>query len=301
MKLFRIYIFHNPVAGTSNPTQVKEVLTSVLREKGIDYTYHQTRPDENIKALTQQAVAQGYDSIWAVGGDGTVSEVANGLIGSHQAALGIIPTGSGNALARELGIPLTVESACQTLLDDSHKRLLDAMQVRDTHYLLTVSVGVGAQTMAETDRSQKRKLGRLAYILNGLRLLLSRAIWPFRVEIDGQKYRIRATEIITANAGILGYRALRWGKDIKMDDGQLNLCYVRANSVRNMLNALRGAALGQQDQVLELNCLPAREEVLITHPEDLPVQGDGEEIGTTPVRIKLAAGVISILAPPHPA
>jgi len=296
MKPTSPYIIHNPVAGTSDPERVKEILNGVLKERGLDYQLYQTGPDDDIADIARQAVAQGYEWIWAAGGDGTVSAAANGLIRS-KAVLGIIPLGSGNALARELGIPLDPEAACLTLLDKSQVRRIDAILMEERYFVLWVSAGIGAKTMAKTERSQKRALGRLAYTLNGLRLMLRRAVWPFKIEVDGKTYRIRATEVIAANAGLIGYRALRWGQGIQVDDGKLNLCYVRVSTVREFLDALRGAALQQQDQVSELNCLAAQEEILIDCALRLPVEGDGESIGTTPVRLKLVPGAVSVLTP----
>ena len=296
MKPNRIFILQNPVAGTSNPDQVKNDLTQTLTQREIPFQLYQTAPDDDIKTLTNQAVADGFDWIWAAGGDGTVSAVANGLI-NKEAVMGVIPIGTGNVLARELGIPLQVRDACRTLLDNSQVKNIDAIQVEDNYYLLTVSAGVGSKTMAETGRSQKRKLGRLAYMINGLRLMLARQVWPFKVAVDGKSYRIRATEIIAANVGIIGYKILRWGKDIQPDDGQVELCYVKVNSAQAFLRALRGAALDQQDQVMELSCLSAQQEILIDSTLKLPVQGDGDPIGTTPVRVMVVPAAISILVP----
>lgn len=288
------YIIHNPVAGTSDPERVKEILCRVLKERGLDYKVYQTKAEDSISEIARAAVAEGYQAIWAVGGDGTASAAANGLIGG-QANLGIIPTGSGNSLARELGIPLDVEQACLALVNEPRIRRIDAIQVEDSHYLLWVSVGIGSETMARTRRSEKRALGRLAYLITGLRLMISRAIWPFEVIVDGKTIRVRSTEVIAANAGIIGYRTLRWGQQVKVDDGQLNLCYVKVTTVKDLLLALWGAAAQRQDQVPELGCLSAQEEILISCATPLPVEGDGEVIGTTPVRLKLVPEAISIL------
>jgi YegS/Rv2252/BmrU family lipid kinase len=298
MKSSDIYIIHNPVAGTSDPDHVKKTLTGILDDRGISYQLYQTGPDDDIANLTREAVSQGYDWIWAAGGDGTVSAVANGLVGG-QAVLGIIPIGSGNSLARELGVPLDVKAACQTLLEDSQPHKIDAIRIKDKYYFLTVSAGVAARTMKTTKRAQKRKLGRLAYLINGLRLMLSRAIWPFKVSVDGKTHRIRATEVIAANAGIIGYRILRWGQDILVDDGVINLCSVRVNSFQDLLTALQGAALDQQDQVEEIHCLSARKEIRIDSASRLPIQGDGDPIGTTPVRLEVVPEAVSVLAPPE--
>ena len=296
MKPAQIYIIQNPVAGTSDPDHVKNTLIEILTEEGIRFQIYQTSPQDDLRELSRQAALKGYRQIWAAGGDGTVSAVANGLIGS-QTSLGIIPVGSGNILARELGLPLNVAAACYKLLNETEPCMIDAIRVKDTYYILAVSAGVGAKTMAETNRSQKRRLGQFAYLINGARLLLSRAIWPFKVEIDSQIYRIRATEIIATNAGIIGFEILRWGNNISLDDGLINLCYVRINSVPALLRALRGAALDQQDQVKELSCLDAREEIIISSRHPVPIQGDGEAIGTTPVHLKVVPSAVSVLTP----
>ena len=296
MKPNRIFILQNPVAGTSNPDQVKEDLTRILNQRDIPFEPYQTTPEDDIPTLTKQAISDGFDWIWAAGGDGTVSGVANGLINT-QAVMGIIPIGTGNSLARELNIPLRAADACRTLLDASQERRIDALQVKEDYYLLAVSVGVGSKTMEETERSQKRALGRLAYMVNGLRLILTRQIWPFQVVVDGKSYRIPATEIIATNVGIIGYKILRWDKDIQPDDGKVDLCYVKVNSAQTLLRALRGAVLDQQDQVVELSCLSAEQEILIDSNSQLPVQGDGDPIGTTPVHIKVIPKAISMLVP----
>lgn len=296
MKPGEIYIIQNPVAGTTDHDQVKNILTEILSNEGIYFQIYQTSPQDDLRELSRQAASEGYTQIWAAGGDGTVSAVANGLIGS-QASLGIIPVGSGNVLARELGMPINVAAACHKLLYETEPRMIDAIRVKDTYYFLAVSAGVGAKTMVETNRSQKRRLGQAAYLINGARLLLNRTIWPFKVEIDGQILRVRATEVIATNAGIIGIEILRWGKSISLNDGLINLCFVQIKSIPSLLRALRGASLEQQDQVKELSCLDAREEIIISSRTPLPVQGDGEAIGTTPVYLKVVPRAVSVLTP----
>lgn len=292
----RILIIHNPVAGTSDPEQVVSVLSEKLDRAGVDFHIHQTSKDDNIRELVTKALDQDFSSIWAAGGDGTVSGVAGALI-HRDVSMGIIPVGTGNALARELGIPLEIGPACDLLLESQQSRSLDVLKVGSDYFILSVSVGLSAMTMAETARAEKRRLGRLAYILNGIRLLFSDSLWPFWITVDGRPTRIRASELLAANAGIIGIRPIRWGAQVKLDDGIIDLCFARIDSIAGFFSLLGGLVLGCQDQVEEVACIPARKKIEIRSRRRMPVQGDGEHIGFTPVQIEVVPGALKINAP----
>jgi YegS/Rv2252/BmrU family lipid kinase len=248
----RVFIVHNPVAGTSNASNVRDIFKDCLGGNGWSYKIHETSPSDDVPQIVREAEARGFDAILAAGGDGTVSAVANGLI-NRPTPLGIVPIGTGNALARELGIPLDAKGACNLLLGDHTIRRIDAMKVGEYYYVLTVGVGVSALTMADTHRQQKRRFGRLAYIWNGLRHLLSSSIWRFSVTIDDRTTHVRATEVVVTNAQILGVQPISWGPQVTIDDGQIDLCHVRAGTLAELLRSIAGLALGRQDEVPEIN------------------------------------------------
>ena len=292
----RVFIVHNPVAGTSDPDHVGAVLSERLGRKGLDFHIHQTSPNDNLFNLVSNSIAQGFNVVWAAGGDGTVSGVANGLVNT-DVPLGIIPVGTGNALARELHVPLDPAAACDLLLGEIQTRSLDVLKVGSDYFILSVSVGLSALTMAETAREEKRRFGRLAYIWNGLRLLLSNSLRRFDVVIDGQPARIRASELIAANIGIVGIRPIRWGDQVVPDDGVVNLCHLRIDSLLGFLALLGALVFDRQDEVAEVDCKPAREMIEISSRRRMPVQGDGEFIGHTPVKIQVVSRALSVIVP----
>lgn len=289
-----VFIVHNPVAGTSDPADLQAEIESHLA--GRNYRIYETTGEENIPDIVKDAVKQGYRMIWAAGGDGTVTAVANGLVGG-DVPLGIVPLGSGNIVAKELDIPLDVTAACDLLVGAQRTRMLDVLQVGQNYYVLAISAGISAFMMAQTAREQKRRLGQMAYLLNGVRIILSKALWPFRVSIDGQLSVMRASEVIAANVGAIGYKPIRWGDQVQPDDGKIDLCRVRVDSTSRLLSVLNGLLFGQQDHLEELTCTSASQFIEIESRRRIPVQGDGENIGYTPVRIEIVPRSLPVIVP----
>lgn len=289
-----VFVVLNPVAGTSDPAVVRREIEDRLA--GRKYEIYETNGQENVRELVRDAVGQGYGMVWAAGGDGTVAAVANGLVGG-DIPLGIVPLGSGNVMAKELEIPLDVRDACALLVSAHRTRVLDVLRVGENHFVLSVSAGISAFMIAETAREQKRRLGQLAYLLNGVRIILSKSLWPFRVSIDGQPIVVRASEVIAANVGAIGYKPIRWGAEVQPDDGKVDICRVRVDSIPRFLSVLNGILFGEQDSLKELSCNSAQKFIEIQSRRRIPVQGDGEDIGFTPVRIEIIPHSLPVIVP----
>ena len=291
-----VFVVLNPVAGTSDPALVRSEIEDRLIEFGGKNQIYETTGKDNVREVVKDALQQGYQTFWAAGGDGTVSAVANGLI-NEDIPMGIIPLGSGNILAKELDIPLDLNEACDLLTGAHQTRVLDTLRVGEDYFVLSVSAGISAFTMAETARQQKRRFGQLAYMVNGARIILAKSLWPFKISIDGQPYRVRASEVIAANAGAIGYKPIRWGSQVRPDDGKVDLCYVRVLSIPGFLSLIGGMVLGRQEHLEELTCNSASEFIEIHSRSRIPVQGDGEEIGYTPVRIEVISHSLHVITP----
>ena len=290
------YLIHNPVSGKSDPVDVRATIQSHFEGHAADFEQHETHPDESIPDIVRAAVDRGYDLIVAAGGDGTVSAVANGLLYS-EIPLGILPLGSGNACARELGIPLDLEGALAVLTGSRAETVIDTLTVGDRHYLMNLSVGLSARTMASTDRTQKRHLGKAAYLLEGLSNLAGLSLRPFTVHIDDHRLRVRASEIVVANTGLVGFKNVRLSPDIRPDDGLMNVCIIRAATLGGFLKLLGRALREDPGRQPELKCLPAKQEIRIEADRAQAVQGDGEPLGNTPITIGIAPGSLRIRIP----
>lgn len=157
----------NPKAGSRPPDKIKGMLAEGFSEDGWTYHLHEISVDESIEAVIREAPPDAYDVVVASGGDGTVSGVAGALVGTGV-PLGIIPSGTGNSLARDLGIPMKIAEAVKILTDLPATRPVDALQVEDTYHFLNLSIGVSAAAMLKTPSSEKRQFGMAAYLLEGV-------------------------------------------------------------------------------------------------------------------------------------
>lgn len=296
----KTYVVLNPVAGVSEPGNVREKIESALQARDLPFEIYETTGDkeENIKQLVRDAVKQGFKLFISAGGDGTLSSVIDGLVGT-EIPLVIIPTGTWNALARALDIPLQVDQAVDLLFQDHRVQTIDAMDVDGNYFVLSVSAGVGALTMKDVERKDKRRLGKLADLRKAVAEVLEFRSYPFEVKIDDTITRFRAAELMVANTSILGLKALRLDPSIRMDDGKLNVCRIYANTVGEYLKLGWSMFRGEQERNWNVLCVEATKEVEIRSSQRLPVQGDGELIGQLPVTVKIRPKAIQVVTPPH--
>lgn len=296
----KTYVVLNPVAGVSEPGTVRERIESALLAHEFPFEIYETTGgrDENIKQVVRDAVRRGFKLFVSAGGDGTLSSVIDGLVGS-DIPLVIIPTGTWNALARALEIPLQVDPAIDLLFQPHRIRAIDAMQVGQNYFVLSVSAGIGALAIKDVERKDKRRLGKLADLRKAVAELLEFRAFQFEVKIDGVLNKFRASELMVANTSILGIKALRLDPHIRMDDGKLNVCRIYANTLTEYLKLGLSMLRGDQERNWNMLCVEALQEVEIHSRSKLPVQGDGEVIGQLPVTVKLRPKAIQVLTPPH--
>jgi YegS/Rv2252/BmrU family lipid kinase len=294
----KTYVVLNPVAGVSEPRTVRERIESALHAHEFPFEVYETTgaEQEDIKQLVRDAVKQEFKLFISAGGDGTLSSVIDGLVGTGI-PLVIIPTGTWNALAQALEIPLQIDPAIELLFQEHRVQTIDAMQLGQNYFVLSISAGVGSRTMEDVKRDDKRKLGRLADLKSAITHLLEFRSHQFEVTIDGKIAKFRASELMVANSGILGLKVLQLDPDIRMDDGKLNVCRIYANTISEYLKLAASMFRGEQKQNWNIFCVEAVQEVEIRSREKLPVQGDGELIGHLPVTVKIRPNAIQIVTP----
>jgi YegS/Rv2252/BmrU family lipid kinase len=294
----KTYVVLNPVAGVSEPGTVRESIESAFAEHGVPVEIYETtgQKEEDIRQLVRNAVKEGFKLFISAGGDGTLSSVIDGLVGT-ELPLVIIPTGTWNALARALDIPLQIDQAIELVFQEHKIQTIDAMQVGDGYFVLSVSAGVGALVMKDVERQDKRRLGKFADLRKAVKEVLEFRAYQFEVKIDGKLTKFRASELMVANTSILGLRSLQVDPSIRMDDGKLNVCRIYANSVSDYLRLAVSMFRGDQKRNWNVLCVEAQEEVEIRARERLPVQGDGDLIGQLPITVKIRPKAIQVVTP----
>jgi diacylglycerol kinase (ATP) len=294
----RALVVANPNAGSMHLDEFTERLTKIFASRGSTYELHRTRPGGDLRCVIRAAIRDGYDLIAAAGGDGTVSRVADGLVGK-KTPLGILPCGTGNVLANKLGIPPDTESAARLLLEEHQHYRMDGMVVEDRIYLLDLSVGIISKTMAMTDQESKRRFGKLAYLWKGATLLSSLQPEEFWLEVDGNHLSTRAAEILVKSNQITGINPFNSDEMQTLGDGIVHIHIIRANSVAGFVKSMIDLARGRAGQAGSIQCLEARKHIYIEGIRtSQPVQADGESIGDTPVQITIIPDAVRIIVPP---
>lgn len=199
-KRTKILFIVNPISGTSDKKHIIELIPKYLAEQRFEWNIRQTEHKGHAAEFADAAVSEGVDVVVAVGGDGTVNEVARRLVHTDT-ALGIIPCGSGNGLARHLYIPMNPDGAL-SILSDCHIEQLDYGMIDQEPFFCTCGVGFDAFISDRFAKAGRR--GLLTYIENTLKEGLSYKPDTYEITIDGERQVYKAFLIACANASQYG-------------------------------------------------------------------------------------------------
>lgn len=249
---------------------------------------------------TARAVKKGCDVVVIVGGDGAVLRVAPALA-KTRVALGIIPTGTGNQLAGNLGIPSNAGDAARTVVTGRRRQIdLGRVTVEGKQYDFSVACGIGfdADVMDKTGPGEKRRWGKLAYLANVFSQMGDIANIPHTITLDGVQTRTRAAQVFIANFGWM-LAGMEPQLPISPNDGLLDVIVVRASGrLRGLLGgweALRQKDLGESPEGHAFRA-QAREVRIDTKPSRL-VEVDGTVVGRTPIVVSVMPAALTVIVP----
>jgi YegS/Rv2252/BmrU family lipid kinase len=293
----RAFIVLNPIAGHASADEIRSTLDRFLVERGWSCEVYETTGEENVAELTRNASKEEYDLIVAAGGDGTVAGVVNGLVQS-DIPLGVVPVGTGNGLARALGVPLELERAIELLAGEHRIVEIDALQVGEEYYILNVSAGISGKAMRKTEPEQKRRFGMLAYVWTILQETLGFRPRPFRIQVDGRNLQVRATEILVSNGALLKESPVPLGTPESYGDGQFDVYIITARTALDYIRILWDLILKPVEDNPDLHNIVVKQSIRIeAMGAPQPVQADGETLGQTPVEVKVARGAVRVITP----
>jgi YegS/Rv2252/BmrU family lipid kinase len=293
----RVFVVLNPMAGGCTADDVRQALDQHLGEQAHTDIFETTgHADEDVVAVVRAELANDPVLVVAAGGDGTVSEVAEALIGT-DIPLGIIPVGTANVFARELGLPLDLEGACALLNQYDSTTSVDAMKVGEKYFVLQIGIGIDSLMIRDTDRQAKRRFGRAAYLWTAFTRLIGYQPMRFTIVADGMRSRPRASQVLIANGGVLGVPPFRWGPHIRPDDGKIDVCIVSARTALDYLGLAWHTMMGQQRRDRNVRYLTAARSIAISADRPLPIQADGEIIGETPIQVEVVPDAFRVIVP----
>ncbi len=285
----------NPSAGRSHHQTMRKAIQAQLTIAGITCILHETQPGEHVGDVVRRKLGDGIDVVLAAGGDGTVAGAGDGLIGT-DIPLGIIPAGTANYVSRELGIPQSVDAAVRLIAANPVPIKIDAMRIGGRIYLLNVGMGISAAVIGNTSSTSKKRFGFVAYVATALAKLLTVKPRRFTVVVDDHTHTYHAVEILVNNCGVLTKRLYPRTPDIRVDDQHLDVWVMSTQALLDYPKYLLATIFGRQPK-LEAEFLQAEHHISIYSQVPLPVQADGDIIGTTPVEVELLPQALTVLTP----
>lgn len=275
---------------------LKRIIESRFHSAGWNSSIHFTEEKENTEEIVANEVARGVDLVVVAGGDGTIAAVAAGMTHSHV-PLGIIPTGTWNAIARALQIPFMPLRAINLMLGSHHIKKLDLMKVGNTIHAMNIGIGFSSTMIQNTARKEKRKLGNWAYFSNIFKQVFGLQLRRYVIEADGTQYRGRATEIFVANYGMVGFNAIENVLKIKPDDGKVDLLIFRARTILDLPSLFWQAFIKHQKRAPKYRQISAAKSITIRTNPPIPVQADGELVGHTPINVTVLPRSVRVIVP----
>lgn len=285
----------NPAAVEDVDRLAKEIRTRCTAVGAADPLWFETTPDDLGTEQSRQAVEAGADLVLACGGDGTVAACAGTLAGT-EVALALIPVGTGNLLARNVGVPLDEEAALDAAFGP-HRRRLDVLGSDDRRFLVMAGLGFDAALIRDTDDDAKARVGWPAYLAGAARALRRTPRASYRITVDdGPALQRRAVGVLVGNVGRLqaGLRAL---PDAKPDDGVLDIGILTPRSWHDwpvlLLRLLaRRPDSGSQAEIL------SGQRVVVSCDQDMPLEYDGDYFGrASALRVQVLPGAIMVCVP----
>lgn len=286
----RVLVIRNPTSGRRRIKELYAVL-KLLDQFGCAVNVRETTCAHHATVLAKRAISEGFDVIVAAGGDGTVNEVASALT-ERSPPLGVIPLGTANVLAWEIGLGRRTDEVARTIAF-GEPRPITIGRVNGRCFLLMVGIGYDGAVVAGISPRIKRRLGKAAYLLAAIAQLW-RYSWPqLSVTINGA-VRPCAMAIIAKARSYAG----RWVlvRDANLEDSSFRVCLFARGGVWNVLRYAVALMLGRLARLPDVAILSA-ENVEISSPAAVAVQADGEAIGATPVAISIVQERIRVLWP----
>jgi len=285
-------VIYNPISGMGAGLKKISDLDQGLKKCGFQVEFHRTAHPGDARHLAS-TIRDDHSLLVVVGGDGTINEVING-IGPGSPPLAVVPTGTGNVLAKELGLPKAIPEVCR-MISRGASRSLDVASIGRRRFLLMAGVGFDAQVALVLSSERKGCIGLHSYTGPIIRTLLRYRPPTLHVEIDGGRTSRVASLVIISNVSAYG-GPLQVAPHAVPDDGLLDVCVFKGRSRADIMRYFWGAWCGRVGRFDDVEYLRGKE-ITVTADRKVPIQVDGDPVGWTPATFRLEEWRVPLLVP----
>lgn len=244
------------------------------------------------EAQAERAVEQGYTTIVAAGGDGTINEVVNGIGTSTGVRLGILPMGTVNVFAMEMGIPFGLEAAWK-IIRARHVRPVDLASANDHFFVQMAGIGFDAQVAKENSSAVKKVIGPLSYLLTTAKIAIAK---PPRLHVSTQGKRVAEGSFVLVGNGRFYGGPFKVFQEADSQDGLLHVLVFRGSDPVSILRYLRGALFGSVSSFSDVHYFKTKN-LTVEADREVPLEVDGEVVGHSPVKFAIKHRRLRVLAP----
>jgi diacylglycerol kinase (ATP) len=290
-----IEVIINPASGNNEP--MLNILHDVFKDHEIDWDVSITKKAGDGARLAKAALERNVDLVAAYGGDGTLLDVAEGMVNTGK-PMAFLPGGTANAMVDEMGIPNTLADAARLIVTpDAQTRSIDVGRTEKHLFLLRVGTGLVAEFSTAVNREMKDRFGLLAYFIGGFKALANPAKHTYRLKVDDQTAEVEAVALLITNGNAMGGGSpMTLSPYVKIDDGLLDVFALRGDL---------GSILGAVGNLVNIEALAVNIDhwqgrlIEVSTDEKLGFYADGEEepIAHTPLKIEILPSALTVLVP----
>jgi len=284
----KVLIILNPAARGERAGVLKEKIEAL----SIQCVVRTTSQPGDACAMAAEGVKDGFRTIVAAGGDGTVNEVVNGIAGG-PVALGILPVGTMNVFAAELGIPSGDLGKAWDVITRGHVRHLDLPKANGAYFVQLAGIGLDAEVVRRTAPESKKALGPISYVIS---LAQAAAEPPPRLEIVPDDSRERTGTFVLVGNGRLYGGPFTLFKDARLDDGLLDVLVFQGQGHWDVVRYLQAIAFGSHVELEDVEYFQTSG-ITVRSSTEVPYELDGELSGLLPCRFEVAGHKLTVLAP----
>lgn len=291
----RAMLIINPSSGKEKAKDFEDEAVAILEQNHVDVTVKYTEKEGDAVRFARAACENHFNTLVAMGGDGTINEAVNGLaMETERPDFGFIPLGTVNDFARALGIPMQPKKALQ-VLGQQHTKPVDIGQINEHYFMNVLAVGAIAEAVYDVSPEQKSRFGPLAYLIEGAKALKDKTPFDLTISYDGKVWEGKAYLMLVALTNSVG-GIESFARHAEVNDGYFHVFILREFSLPQVFKIIPDLFSGKLQNNGQVEYFPASH-LKVESESDLVVNIDGDEGVQLPFEAKVMHNELNIFVP----
>lgn len=284
----------NPSAGGEKAQEFQKAAVEKLESYFDEVEVKETKKGGDARDFARAAAQDKLDSVFVMGGDGTVNEGISGLAEQdYRPKFGFFPLGTVNDLARALNMPINPKEAIEAL-DFEQTKSLDIGKINDRYFMNVVAVGSIPEAVRDVSVEEKTKFGKMAYLISGLKKIAQNETYNFELDVDGDHISVESTTLLIGLTNSIGGHE-NFLPDAKVDDGLLRLVYLKDTNMLESFQAVPNLAQGVTESNQNLGYRTFNKaHIALKNSQSLGTNVDGDEGDDLPIDITILPSHLTV-------